>query len=87
MGLIYWKKLKTLRNHNLKVFIYTGRDLSSKEEFFLNKYTHTVIIKNEHSPQRLKDELELYLNSSNGNVEVFNQAEVDKAKSLHWSRG
>ena len=48
-------------NNEVKVFIYTGRDLSSKEEMQLNKYAHTIIIKNEHSPQRLKDELELYL--------------------------
>ena len=51
-------------NNEVKVFIYTGRDLSSKEEMRLNKHAHTIIIKNEHSPQRLKDELELYLNES-----------------------
>lgn len=45
----------------IKVFIYTGRDLTSKEEMKLNKYAHTIIIKNEYSPERLKAELELYL--------------------------
>ena len=49
-------------NNEIKVFIYTGRDLSSKEEIQLNKYAHTIIIKNEQSPQRLKAELELFLN-------------------------
>ncbi|WP_170840693.1 response regulator [Oceanobacillus limi] len=49
-------------NENLKVIVYTGRDLTPKEERYLNKYTHTIIIKDEHSPQRLKEELELYLN-------------------------
>jgi two-component system chemotaxis sensor kinase CheA len=49
---------------NVKIFIYTGRDLTSKEERFLNKYAHSIIIKDAHSPQRLKDELELFLNSS-----------------------
>ena len=47
---------------NLQVFIYTGRDLTNKEEMFLKKYSHTIIIKDVHSPQRLKDELEMYLN-------------------------
>ena len=37
-------------NNEVKVFIYTGRDLSSKEEMQLNKYAYTIIIKNEHSP-------------------------------------
>ncbi len=65
--MIYWKKLKTEWKHEVKVFIYTGRELSSKEEIQLSKYAHSIIIKNEHSPQRLKAELELYLNeSSNG---------------------
>ncbi|MBB6446896.1 response regulator [Bacillus benzoevorans] len=48
--------------NNLRVFIYTGRDLTSKEEFQLSKFAHTIIIKNEHSPERLKAELQLYLN-------------------------
>ena len=55
-------------NIEVKVFIYTGRDLSSKEEIQLNKYVHTIIIKNEHSPQRLKAELELYLNESSNQL-------------------
>ena len=54
----------------MKVFIYTGRDLSSQRGKFLNKYAHTIIIKNEHSPQRLKAELELYLNESSEQMEM-----------------
>ncbi len=50
--------------NEIKVFIYTGRDLTSKEEIQLNKYAHTIIIKNQYSPERLKSELELYLNEN-----------------------
>ncbi|RUL50902.1 response regulator [Lysinibacillus antri] len=50
---------------DLKVFVYTGRDLSVKEELELNKFAHTIIIKNERSPARLVAELELYLSDSN----------------------
>lgn len=50
---------------DVKVIVYTGRDLTSKEEMQLNKHAHTIIIKNEHSPQRLRDELELFLKDSN----------------------
>ncbi|MCR2821281.1 response regulator [Lederbergia panacisoli] len=52
--------------NNVKVFIYTGRDLTLKDEYQLNKYAYTIIIKDEHSPQRLKDELQLYLTEKNG---------------------
>ncbi|TSI09667.1 response regulator [Lysinibacillus sp. BW-2-10] len=51
-------------HQKLKVFVYTGRDLSSKEEIELNKFAHTIIIKNEHSPERLVAELQLYLSES-----------------------
>lgn len=47
----------------LHVFIYTGRNLTKKEETFLNRYVHSIIIKDTHSPQRLKEELDLLLNS------------------------
>ncbi len=58
----------------LRIFIYTGRELTSKEEMFLNKYAHSIIIKNAHSPERLKDELELYLNMGREGDEVPDQA-------------
>jgi two-component system chemotaxis sensor kinase CheA len=50
----------------MAVFIYTGRDLTSKEEIQLKRYAHTIIIKDSHAPQRLLEELELFLNSSGG---------------------
>jgi two-component system chemotaxis sensor kinase CheA len=76
-----------VEEQNLKVFIYTGRSLSSKEEIYLNKYAHTVIIKDEHSPQRLKEELDLYLNSSNGTREVIDYTEADQIKSIPGLEG
>ena len=56
-------------NQHIKVFIYTGRDLTFKEEIELNKFAHTIIIKNEHSPERLVAELEDYLDDSKEDVE------------------
>ncbi|MFE8698546.1 response regulator [Cytobacillus sp. FJAT-53684] len=64
---------------NVRVFIYTGREISSKEEIFLNKYAHSIIIKDVHSPQRLKEELSLYLNSSHDSTDV-DQFEMEKIK-------
>ncbi|MCQ6280493.1 response regulator [Bacillus sp. EB600] len=68
------KKIKTNDdNQNIQVFIYTGRDLTAKEEMELNKYAHTIIIKDAHAPQRLKTELELYL-QSNGEKQESNES-------------
>ncbi|MCG7344114.1 response regulator [Sporosarcina sp. ACRSL] len=64
------EKVKDVNDH-LKVFVYTGRDISPEEEHYLNKYADSIIIKNQHSPQRLKEELELYVNerrTDRGNV-------------------
>ncbi len=76
-------------NNEVKVFIYTGRDLSSKEEIQLNKYVHTIIIKNEHSPQRLKAELELYLNESNNQLnfsDMSNSEEISITSGLNGKK-
>jgi two-component system, chemotaxis family, sensor kinase CheA len=73
-GFILLERIKTdLENDHLQVFIYTGRDLTLKEEMFLKKYSHTIIIKDAHSPQRLKDELEMYLNSGSEEIGTKNQ--------------
>ena len=66
-------------NNNLKVFIYTGRDLSSKDEMYLNKYSHTIIIKDEHSPERLVEELELFLSSP----DKINEEDVERINTNH----
>ncbi len=75
-------------NHNLKVFIYTGRDLSSKEEMYLNKYSHTIIIKDEHSPERLVEELELFLSSFDKiDEEEAERTDTNTHKSLPVLKG
>ncbi len=57
--------LERMKRHRLsdriKIFVYTGRDLTAKEEIFLKKFAHTIIIKDEHAPERLLGELDLYL--------------------------
>ncbi len=66
---------------HLKVFIYTGRDLTLEEENNLNKYADIIIIKNQHSPQRLKEELGLFLNKRQ--TERANVTPVDIDKQLN----
>lgn len=66
----------------IRIFVYTGRDLSSKEENFLNKYARTIIIKDQHSPTRLKKELYLFLNeteSINNELQTMMDEPVDSS--------
>jgi signal transduction histidine kinase/CheY-like chemotaxis protein/CHASE3 domain sensor protein len=43
------------------VIVYTGRDLSSEEEQRLRRYSKSIIIKGAKSPERLLDEVSLFL--------------------------
>jgi len=47
--------------HDLPVIIYTGKDLSPKEESRLKKIAQTIIIKGVRSPERLLAETALFL--------------------------
>ena len=49
------------RFRGLPVIVYTGRDLTRREETRLNKYAETVIVKDVRSPERLLDETALFL--------------------------
>jgi signal transduction histidine kinase/CheY-like chemotaxis protein len=43
------------------VIVYTGRDLSADEELRLRKYSKSIIVKGARSPERLLDEVTLFL--------------------------
>ncbi|HSC80126.1 MAG TPA: response regulator, partial [Chitinolyticbacter sp.] len=43
------------------VIVYTGRNLSRDEEAMLRRYSHSIIIKGARSPERLLDEVTLFL--------------------------
>ena len=43
------------------VIVYTGRDLSADEEQRLRRYSKSIIIKGAKSPERLLDEVTLFL--------------------------
>lgn len=77
------KKIDTAHlKDDIKVFIYTGRDLTSKEELYLKKYAHTIIIKDSQAPQRLMDELELYLHSNSENMKVYDKGGQPETNSV-----
>jgi CheY-like chemotaxis protein len=45
----------------LPIIVYTGRELSRKEESQLRRLAETIIVKDVKSPERLLDEVSLYL--------------------------
>jgi CheY-like chemotaxis protein len=49
------------RYQGLPVIVYTGRDLTRREETRLKKYAETIIVKDVSSPERLLDETALFL--------------------------
>jgi len=56
------QKIKKRPEHRrLPVIIYTGRDLTRKEETQLRRLAETIVVKDVHSPERLLDETTLYL--------------------------
>jgi len=56
-GFALLEKVKTdERFRGLPVIVYTGRDLTRREETRLKKYAETIIVKDVRSPERLLDE-------------------------------
>jgi hypothetical protein len=61
-GFALLEKVKTdERWRQLPVIVYTGRDLTRREETRLKKYAETIIVKDVRSPERLLDETALFL--------------------------
>jgi len=52
---------KDMRFQDTPVIIYTGAELTRKEETRLRKYAETIIVKDVRSPERLLDETMLFL--------------------------
>lgn len=43
------------------LIVYTGKDLTEEEDTFLRKYSESIVIKGARSPERLLDEVNLFL--------------------------
>jgi signal transduction histidine kinase/CheY-like chemotaxis protein/CHASE3 domain sensor protein len=62
------------------VIVYTGRNLTRDEEAELMRYSHSIIIKGARSPERLLDEVTLFLHK------VENQLSTERQKMLRTAR-
>lgn len=63
------------------VIIYTGRELSVDEEQQLRRYSKSIIIKGAKSPERLLDEVALFLHQVVTELPVEQQRMIEQARS------
>jgi CheY-like chemotaxis protein len=61
--------------------VYTGRDLSADEEQRLRRYSKSIIIKGAKSPERLLDEVTLFLHQMVSELPPEQQRMLEKARS------
>src|SRR3984885_2551418 len=76
--------LETLSNESAysfpPVIVYTGRDLSGEEEQRLRRYSKSIIIKGAKSPERLVDEVSLFLH------QVISDLPDEQQRMIHRAR-
>jgi CheY-like chemotaxis protein/signal transduction histidine kinase/CHASE3 domain sensor protein len=63
------------------VIVYTGRNLSRQEEADLLKYSRSIIIKGARSPERLLDEVTLFLHKVEADLSAERQLMLKAARS------
>ncbi len=63
------------------VIIYTGRELSTDQEQLLRRYSKSIIIKGAKSPERLLDEVTLFLHQVVDELPEAQQQMIKKARS------
>ncbi|EGF32072.1 multi-sensor hybrid histidine kinase [Oxalobacteraceae bacterium IMCC9480] len=63
------------------VIVYTGRNLTREEETSLQKYSRSIIIKGARSPERLLDEVTLFLHKVESELSLERQGMLRAARS------
>ncbi|MBL8555988.1 MAG: response regulator [Phenylobacterium sp.] len=63
------------------VIVYTGHDLSADDEQRLRRYSHSIIIKGAKSPERLLDEVSLFLHQVVAELPPEQQRMIRKARN------
>ncbi len=62
------------------VIVYTGRDLSESDEQKLRRYSKSIIIKGAKSPERLLDEVTLFLHQVESELPAEQQRMLERAR-------
>jgi HAMP domain-containing protein/CheY-like chemotaxis protein/signal transduction histidine kinase len=68
------------RNGSIPIIVYTGRELSKEEDSALARLAETVIVKDAKAPERLVDELSLFLHQVNTRLPVDKRMTPDSAR-------
>jgi signal transduction histidine kinase/CheY-like chemotaxis protein/CHASE3 domain sensor protein len=63
------------------VIVYTGRNLTREEEARLNRYSRSIIIKGARSPERLLDEVTLFLHTVESQLSAERQTMLRSARN------
>ncbi len=63
------------------VIVYTGHDLSRDQELQLNRFARSIIIKNARSPERLLDEVTLFLHQVESQLPPERQRMLQQARN------
>ncbi len=74
-------KLREMEISLPPIVIYTGKDLSFEEEEYLRKYSESIIIKGVRSPERLLDEVNLFLHRIESMLPGDKQLMISKLRS------
>jgi CheY-like chemotaxis protein len=80
-GFTLLKTLSAKKGHAFPpVIVYTGRDLSADDEQRLRRYSSSIIIKGAKSPERLLDEVSLFLHQVVSELPPEHQQMIRKAR-------
>ena len=63
------------------VIVYTGRDLTAEDEQNLRRYSSSIIIKSAKSPERLLDEVSLFLHQAVSELPAEQQRMIHQARN------
>jgi CheY-like chemotaxis protein len=69
------------RYRNLPVVIYTGKDLTRKEENRLKRFADAIIVKDVNSPGRLLEETSLFLHRSETSLPADKRTLIEQAEA------
>ena len=79
VGFDLLEKVKTQEAlRGLPIVVYTGKELSKKEETRLKKYAETIIIKDTRSPERLLEETALFLHRVEANLPATKRRALER---------
>ncbi len=69
---------KEIQLPDLPMVIYTGQDLTAKQEMEIKKISNAVVVKDVQSPERLLDETSLFLHRVEANLPEYKRKMLEE---------